>query len=115
MPTHPHGKVTVRACQVLADGGWQYLQQTADIRRNVVFNCQFRSFFAFQITLVELLDLLFGQMFDLIRPLKITTHSKVLFFIADYAIQRVRAAKTKANKSDKPSKNAVDAGYFSLV
>ncbi|MNE42733.1 hypothetical protein D3C80_1368800 [compost metagenome] len=80
MPAHPHGQVAVGAGQVLADDRRQYLQQTADFRRNVELDFQVGTFFTVQIALVQLLDLFLGQVLDLICPFEILTHRKRSFF-----------------------------------
>jgi hypothetical protein len=76
---HPHRQFAVRTAEVRTDNRGQNLEQTAHRCRDLKFRHQRGSFLAFEIALVDFLDLFIGQVADFFGAVEILGHGKVPF------------------------------------
>jgi hypothetical protein len=74
VPTYPHGQIAIRAHQILTDDWRQHLEQAANSGRDLILDQKRSAFFAVQISLINLLDLIVGQVRDFLSAFEILMH-----------------------------------------
>ncbi len=74
MPTYPHRHIAIRALQILTDNRRQNLEQAADSGRDLILDQKRSAFFPVQISLINLLNLIVGQVCNFLSAFEIRMH-----------------------------------------